>query len=244
MRETLLALYELQKIDKASYALTQQAEEIPLQIHELEQSLEGFRSELGVLNTEIEGLRGEQREIEAKNAEEGEKHRKWKTRLNDIKSPREYQALSREVELGERQIHDSEERIFELMTNIEAKQATIDTKTKTLKGGEKEVRAKIKVLRDRQSALSVDAEAASQGREVEIKKINPRLIKRYDNVRAKRSGTAVVLTEKNACSGCNMAIRPQQLVEMQRFTSIEQCAMCHRIMVHESLLKTKAEAEE
>ncbi len=241
MRDTLLALYELQKIDKASYALTHQAEEIPQKIHELEQSLEGFRSELGVLSTEIEVLRGEQREIEAKNAEEGDKHRKWKSRLNDIKSPREYQALSREVELGERQIRDSEERIIDLMTNIEDKQAIIDTKNKTLRGGEKEVRSKIKALRDRQAELSVEAEAASQGREVLLKKINSRIIKRYDNVRAKRSGTAVVLTDKGACSGCNMAVRPQQLVEMQRFTTIEQCSVCHRIMVHESLLKTDAE---
>jgi len=238
VRETLLALYELQKIDKNAYVLTQQAEEIPRKIHELEHSLEGFRSELGVLNTELETLRGEQREIEAKNAEEGEKHRKWKTRLHDIKSPREYQALSREVELGERHIRESEERILELMSSIEDRQKEIADKTKVLRGHEGEVSTKVRTLRSRQTELSAEAEAASQGREVLVKKINSRVLKRYDSLRVKRSGTAVVATTGGACCGCNMAVRPQQLVEMQRFTSIEQCAVCHRILVHESLLNT------
>lgn len=241
MRETLLALYELQKIDKNAYVLTQQAEEIPRQIHEIEQSLEGFRSELGVLNTQLETLRGEQRDIEAKNAEEGEKHRKWKTRLHDIKSPREYQALSREVELGERHIRENEERVLELMQAIETLQKEIKTKTDSLRGAEAGVSAKVRVLRERQAGLSVEAEAASQGREVLAKKINSRVLKRYDSLRAKKSGLAVVATKDGACAGCNMAVRPQQLVEMQRFTNIEQCAICQRIMVHEALLATESE---
>ncbi|MCB0419321.1 MAG: hypothetical protein KDD39_16870, partial [Bdellovibrionales bacterium] len=71
MRETLLALFELQKIDTRAYELTQRAESIPKLIHDLESSLDGARSELGTLNTEVEALKREQSEIEAKNAEEG-----------------------------------------------------------------------------------------------------------------------------------------------------------------------------
>jgi len=237
VRETLLALYELQKIDTNAYNLTQQAEEIPRQIHELEQSLEGLRSELGTLNTELEGLRHEQREIEAKNAEEGEKHRKWKTRLHDIKSPREYQALSREVELGERQIRESEERLLELMTAVEERKKVIDSKTEELRAGETVVSSKVRALREKQASFKTEAEAASQGREVLVKKINKRVLKRYDDLRAKRNGVAVALTAEGACTGCNMAVRPQQLVEMLRFKTIERCAICQRILVHEQLLQ-------
>ena len=237
MRETLLNLYELQKIDTAAYEFTQQAEGIPRQIHELEQSLEGQRVELGTLNTEIDQLKHEQREIEAKNAEESEKHRKWKTRLNDIKSPREYQALSREVELGERQIRDSEERIVELMQQIEDRQKVVDDKAEVLRAAEAEVDRQVRALRQQQAKLKTEAEAASQGREDIIKKLNKRVVRRYDDLRTKRNGLAVVLTNNGACLGCNMAVRPQQLVEMLRFNTIEQCGVCHRIMVHEDLLK-------
>lgn len=237
MRETLLALFELQKIDTRAYELTQRAESIPKLIHDLESSLDGARSELGTLNTEVEALKREQSEIEAKNAEEGEKHKKWKTRLHDIKSPREYQALSREVEMGERQIRDSEERILELLGQVEDRQKVIDDKTQTLRDGEAEIGAKVRALREEQARLKAEAEAASQGRDAVEKKINKRILRRYDDLRAKRNGLAVVLTNDGACSGCNMTVRPQQLVEMQRFNSIEQCAACHRIMVHENLLK-------
>ncbi len=237
MRETLLALYELQKIDKNAYVLTQQAEEIPRKIHELEHSLEGFRSELGVLNTELETLRGEQREIEAKNAEEGEKHRKWKTRLHDIKSPREYQALSREVELGERHIRESEERILELMSSIEERQKEIADKTKILRGHEGEVSTKVRILRARQTELSAEAEAASQGREVEEKKLPARVVKRYSQVRKQKNGIAVALVKDGTCTGCNMRLRPQQEVELLRCSSWESCPNCNRLLVHANTIE-------
>jgi predicted nucleic acid-binding Zn-ribbon protein len=243
VRETLLALYQLQKIDTRAYELTQRAESIPKLIHELESSLDGLRSELGNLNTEVETLKREQNDIEAKNAEEGDKHKKWKTRLHDLKSPREYQALSREVEMGERQIRDSEERITELMIQVEDRQKVIEDKTLILRDGEQEVSGKVRALREEQARLKAEAEAASSGRDAVGKKINKRVLQRYEDLRAKRNGLAVVLTSDGACSGCNMTVRPQQLVEMQRFNSIEQCAACHRIMVHENLLKQEERAE-
>lgn len=237
MRKTLLALYELQKIDTRAYELTQQAENIPRQIHELEQSLDGARSELGVLNSELDVLRGEQNDIEAKNSEEGDKHNKWKRRLNDIKSPREYQALSREVELGERQIRDNQDRIIQLMEDIEGREKIIEDKVSTLRDAEGEVNSKVRALRELQARLKKEAEEASKGREEIVKDVKKRVLKRYDDLRRKRSGLAVVLAKDGACCGCNMAMRPQQVVEMLRFNTIEQCASCHRILVAEDLLK-------
>ena len=37
--------------------------------------------------------------------------------------------------------------------------------------------------------------------------------------------------------GCNMRIRPQQLVEILHFNTMETCPACQRILVHEDLIK-------
>ena len=128
MREQLIALYRLQEIDSRVLEIEKMAEVIPNKVSELESGLEAIRSELGALRAEDEAQKAESTEAEAQIREEGGKTTKWKRRLNEIKTPREYQALSREVEQGERLVRGLEERVMEHMTEIESRAAVIAEK--------------------------------------------------------------------------------------------------------------------
>lgn len=238
MRDKLLLLWELQKIDAAVLEIEKGAETIPKKIGELESGLDVHRVELGQLNTELSTLRDEARDIEARSSEESQKHRKWKTRLNDIKSPREYQALSRELELGERQIRDSDEKALTLMQDIEDRQKVVDGKLEDLKGLEAEVRAKVRELREAHNRLRQDAEAAKTGRDAVLEKMTDGLIKKYERVAKYTGGIAVAKVSDGTCMGCNMRLRPQHVVEIQRHESIETCTNCQRLLVHEDLIKS------
>ncbi len=240
MRDTLTALYNLQKIDSDVLEQQRSAEAIPNKITELEGTLEADRAELGELNSEVDTLKAEQQEVEARNAEESHKHRKWKSRLNDIKSPREYQALSRELELGERQVREGDERLMELMQEIEDKEKHIAAKAELLKGEEQKISVKVRELRSAQAKLEKEAQARSAGREELVKKLNPRMLKRYDQIRKKKQGLAVVMLKDSTCLGCNMRARPQQVVEILRFDRIDDCPNCRRILVHEDLIKNQS----
>ncbi len=238
VREKLLLLWELQKIDAAVLEIEKGAETIPKKIRELEDGLDVHRAELGTLNTEAETLRQEARDIEAHSSEESQKHRKWKTRLNDIKSPREYQALSRELELGERQIRDADEKALGLMQEIEDKQKVIDDKSGDLKSLEADVRGKVRELREAHNRLRENAEAAKTGRDAVLEKMTSGMKKKYDRVAQYTGGIAVAKVSDGTCMGCNMRLRPQHVVEIQRYDSIETCPNCQRILVHEDLVKS------
>ena len=237
MRETLIALYELQQIDSGALEIQRGADRIPQKVKTLEDELEVHRVELGQLNAELDTLKKEQDDLNAHTREETSKHKKWKGRLNDIKSPREYQALSRELELGERAVRDAEERTLELMGNIEAKEVVVRQKTDDLKQREADVSKQVATLRRKQAELRQDVEKASRGRSEVGAKLKPQLVKRYERLRKARQGIAVALVKDGACMGCNMRIRPQQLVEILHFNTMESCPACQRILVHEDLLK-------
>ena len=237
MRETLIALYQLQQIDSGALEIQRGADRIPQKVKALEDELEVYRAELGQLNAELEGLRKEQDDLSAHTREETSKHKKWKGRLNDIKSPREYQALSRELELGERAVRDAEERSVELMVNIEGKESVVNQKTEVLRGREADVNKQIATLRRKQAELRQDVEQASKGRTEISAKLKAPLIKRYEKLRKARQGMAVALVRDGACMGCNMKVRPQQLVEILHFNTMETCPACQRIFVHEDLIK-------
>lgn len=237
MRQKLLALYELQRIDSNALEFERASQAIPQKISELESEPEAQRMELGQLNAEADQLRQEQQQLEGQVSEDNAKVQKWKRRLNDIKSPREYQALSREIELAERQVKNFEDRIMEIMTELESRDRVIKDKEAHLREREAGVRSKIAELRSAQAKLNADAQQAKQGREEVAAQIPVNVVKRYDQVRKRRNGIGVALSESGTCSGCNVRLRPQLVVELLKYNTIETCSSCNRILIHEDLIK-------
>lgn len=242
MREQLLALYKLQQIDSKALEVEKTATELPIRIKALETELEQQRSELGALHTEAEGKRTEQRDSENQAGDESGKAQKWKRRLNDYKNPREYQALSREVEQAERHAHDLELKVITLAEEIETKQKVILEKETELKAREAVVRAEVRELREREAKIAREAAEVRRGREAIMKIIPPAMVTKYERLRERRSGLAVALTKGSSCSGCNVEVRPQQMVEVRKLNSVQSCPSCNRILVLESLVLPEKEA--
>lgn len=239
VRENLKALYELQTIDSRVLEVERVAAALPEKIREIESELEVLRTELGVLNAEMEQKKHSQREIQAQISEESGKHQKWKRRLNEIKTPREYQALSREVELGERQVREFEESVLGIMGDVESFQRIIAEKDANLKERELEVAAKVRELRIKQAELAKEAQRIAVGRLEIIKRIPAQHVKKYEQVRERRNGIAVSLVVNGACSACNVQQRPQQLVELRKYAEVMACAQCYRVLVPEELVKPR-----
>lgn len=237
MRDTLLALFKLSQIDSAVLELEKSMSALPKRIGELEGELEVLRTELGQHVAEHEAGLKECQEMEGQVRDEAAKQHKWKRRLNDIRSPREYQALSREVEQSDRMARGIEEQILLNMEALEEKQKLIDELEEKLKAEEEVANGEISKLKAKQREMQKEIEAASVGRPEVAKNIPERILKMYERVR-KRRGVGVSLTD-GKCYGCNFVVRPQQMVEIRRLDSLEQCPQCHRIFI----LKSLAEGE-
>ena len=114
MREEFKALHELQQLDSQVLEIEQSAAQIPKKIGAIEEEVDVLRSRVGLANTELQSLKKEVGDLEGTVGEESAKHQHWKRRLNDIKNSREYQALSREIEQGERHVRGLEDKQLEL----------------------------------------------------------------------------------------------------------------------------------
>ncbi|MBI4814618.1 MAG: hypothetical protein HY791_00065 [Deltaproteobacteria bacterium] len=242
MRETLLALFELSQIDGRVLELEKSGELLAKQITELEKGSDVIRAELGTHRAEMETKTREQAELEGQIREEQQKQQKWKRRLNEIKSPREYQALSREVEQGERQVRTAEETVLAMMAEVDAKKKVVGEIEERLSARESEARAEVAVLRDKQRAVDAEVREAAKGRPQLASRIPDRVMAKYEQIR-KRRGVAVALTD-GKCNGCNFVVRPQQMVEIRRLDSMIECPKCGRILVLSSLVEGQKLAQE
>ena len=100
LREKLKALEELQQIDLDAGGVRGETEGVPGRQAEIEAAVAAAKKAYEAEKTRLEDNERERRQIEALLQMERDKVKKWEGRLGDIKTPREYAALSREIDIG------------------------------------------------------------------------------------------------------------------------------------------------
>jgi hypothetical protein len=63
--------------------------------------------------------------------------------------------------------------------------------------------------------------------------ISSELLKKYETIKNRSNGLAVVAAWKEVCAGCHMNIPPQMYIELQKDADIQYCPHCNRIIYWE-----------
>ncbi len=237
VEQKLIALGNLQKILYKIDEIKTLRGELPLEVEDLEDEIEGMKTRLANYNAENRGeaqaVVGEKNKIAtAKNLIE-----KYQTQLDNVKNNREYDNLSKEieyqnleVELAEKnirefneEIEDRKQRIADLEVNMQDRQQALEEK----RGELDTIIAETKQDEER---LMMDA------KKIEAT-IEPRLLNAFKRIRkGTMNGLAVVPVERDACGGCFNKIPPQRQLDVQLHKKIIVCEYCGRIMVDPALL--------
>lgn len=237
MRQQLLDLNEIQKIDLGIREIEKRFESTPERLRELEATLGTSRSELQRLSEQRDLIVKEVKTLEAQVQAESIKLRKWEARLNDIRNQREYLALSREVEGSRRANREADEKITELNTQRAQLDSQIDGVHNRVAETEIDADAeRERVQRDLADASSSIAREKAR-RDALLSKVPGSLLRKYDNIRAKRFGLGLVPVIDGSCQGCNMKLPPQLYNILQRVETVEQCPSCQRLIFWSRILE-------
>lgn len=237
MRQQLLDLNEIQKIDLGIREIEKRFESTPERLRELEATLGTSRSELQRFTEQRDLIVKEVKTLEAQVQAESIKLRKWESRLNDIRNQREYLALSREVEGSRRANREADEKITELNTQRAQLDSQIDGVHNRLAETEIDADAeRERVQRELAEASSSIAREKAR-RDALLSKVPGSLLRKYDNIRAKRFGLGLVPVIDGSCQGCNMKLPPQLYNILQRVETVEQCPSCQRLIFWSRILE-------
>lgn len=241
MKDQLLYLQQLQDIDIKTKEIRQSIEAVPAQLNPakkdllmLEGMLEAERAKLA----ETESWRAEQEEIVTRDEEA---FRNAKAKLQEAKNARDFGAASREIDNKKRAIHDREQEILKVYEALEVGKAKLETHEADVAKLRAHVEGEQAKFTDVLAELESRAKEATTGREAIVSKINPELLKRYDNVMHRR-GTAVVSVKNGVCQGCHMALAPQLAIQVQRAEAIHACRQCKRLLFVPEVVDDEAEA--
>ena len=238
MREKLLALAALQKVDLDAAALKKNADAYPREIAELEKQLAAQRAAVDAERVKLDELERQRSTLEQTIVDDKDKVRKWEGRLTEQRSTREYSALAREIDIAKKGQTTMAEEVVEL-----GKQATIQREAVRQK--DVEFHARTKELNERIQGLKARlAEVESQARAVELQRadaarsVEKDLLRRYDSIRKKRMPALVAVIAPGTCTGCRMNIRPQKYNELVASRGVDSCPSCSRIIYAAEVMET------
>ena len=233
MKEQIALLVELQKIDSEIRGLVLKKKELPERCLRLDEEFRVFSEKMEEERSRFDLSVKAHRDKEQEFKDGQEKLRKTKERLLEVKTNKEYQAMLKEIESIEQKNSGIEEEILSLLERM-------DSLRKELKHSEE-------VSQDRRQAYErqrsqIEKEISTLDREILghqkalqtlSRKIDSTLAKRYEMIKGRKNGLAVVSVVRGVCSGCHMNVPPQLCNELQRSDSFLTCPYCNRILFWE-----------
>ena len=240
VEEKLKTLYQLQAALSAIDEKRALRGELPLEVQDLEDEIEGLTTRVEKIKAEIADF---QRAIAQKKGEIVEAEAsvaRYKNQLNDVKNNREYDTLSKEIEfqtleieLCNKKIREANTRIQEKQEELESNEALISERTSDLdvkKAELEEIVAETRAEEDKLKEKVKDLEA----------RIETRLLTSFKRIRKNaRNGLGVVYVQRDACGGCFNKIPPQRQLDIKMHKKIIVCEYCGRIMIDPELAGVK-----
>ena len=120
VEEKLRAMYDLQLIDSRIDKIRSVRGELPLEVEDLEDEVEGLDFRINKINEELSELENGIKEKQNKIEESKAMITKYNDQQKNVRNNRAFESLSKEIEFQELEIQYSEKQINELKAEIEA----------------------------------------------------------------------------------------------------------------------------
>jgi predicted nucleic acid-binding Zn-ribbon protein len=235
--EKLRALYELQQVGTSIDKIRILRGELPLEVQDLEDEIEGLQTRVSKYQEDIDALdksiSGKKNEI----ANSQELIKKYEEQKNNVRNNREYDSLSKEVEFQTLEIELCEKRIAEFAVQIKDKTEIINESKTVLGERTGDLDNKKKELDDIVSETKKEEEQLEKKSDGIKDILEDRLQSAYNKIRGNaRNGLAVVQVERDACGGCYNKIPPQRQLDIASRKKIIVCEYCGRILVDDQIM--------
>lgn len=243
MEERLKTLYRLQSINTEIDRITLLRGELPLEVSDMEDQIEGLKTRIRNYSGEIDDLTRRSASEKAKIEEAREKIAKYKEQLDNVRNNREYDLLTKEIEFQTLEIELAEKHLNEFARIIDTRKNEIAATQDKLEDHNHILADKKKELEQIISETKVDEERLNAQALALEPSIDERTLKAFKRVRQNaRNGLAVVTIQRDACGGCFNRIPPQKQLEIRMHKKIIVCEYCGRIIIDPDLVDPETEA--
>jgi hypothetical protein len=239
IEKKLIALYSLQQIDSQVDKIRIIRGELPLEVQDLEDEIAGLETRIENYLQENSALEKSITEKKFSIKDSQALIKKYEEQQMNVRNNREYDSLTKEIEIQSLEIQLSEKRIREFQLVLEAKTEEINRFQSILTDRKNDLEIKKNELDDIVAETEKEENDLIRNSEINRKFIEERLITAYTRIRKNaRNGLAVVQIERDACGGCFNKIPPQHQLDIRMHKKIIVCEYCGRILVDDGIVNS------
>lgn len=221
---------------KALVVADEEIRKLDVELVKEREALEGVKKDLVRVREQIEQERHRYDEIEhdrGARIQEGrvlqQQLERSREKMNRTRNEKESNAVQRELEETRKLLRDVEDAVGK-------RSLELDELRKSIIDHEEQEAGYVARIGETEGAVSkrlqeIEAERGekAQVRDGIAKKLPPVVLRKYDQIRAKRLSGAARL-EAGRCKACNMSIPPQLAQRIARADVLEQCPSCNRFL--------------
>jgi len=226
MKQTLEQLIKLQEIDQRLLEIKEDMGDLPITVETQELEIASLQSENKQKHNRVEEINKNIRHHENEIEDFTTKLEKYKKQLFLVKSNKEYDAISQEIDHMKVAITESEDVQFkfeeektELDENIKLNTNKIESISESLSSNRADLESAL-------AETTIEQEDLETSRSVIFDKIESSYINLYETLRNARDGVGMASIVGKACGGCYSELPPQTVIEIKENSKIINCPNC------------------
>ena len=223
-------LIELQDVDGIIRDLEREAKDLPMRKAQESARLEGVNADLRIAKDQLASVQKRIKEIEYEIEERRKKILTVRTSLTSIKSNKEYQQVTIQIDTLERENDEAEARQLAIEDEIPTLQARVDDCQAKVDAEKVGVDAFIAELDERLAQVNEELARCQAERKEKVALVDPKAKLYYERLRTKRWPVVGTLNNDGVCDGCHLVQPPSVGQMIQHNAGIVSCTMCGRIL--------------
>jgi len=236
VEEKLKNLYQLQSMLSEIDKIKTLRGELPLEVRDLEDEIEGLTTRIEKIQAEMDDLKREVSDRRATIETATAAIAKYKEQIDNVRNNREYDSLNKEIEYQQLDVELNQKKIREAEEAMARKQEEAQQNTELVTGRRTDLDIKKSELDEIISETKAEEEKLREcAKNLELQ-IEPRLLAAFKRIRRNsRNGLGIVYVQRDACGGCFNKIPPQRQLDVRMRKKIIVCEYCGRIMIDPEL---------
>ena len=230
LKETLELLYTLQEKDVKIFELKENLTKLPKIIDDKNKQISDLKTSFENKKAEYVRLNSLKKEKEALLATKEAAIAKHTSDLNTIKANDMYKNCLLEIEKAKADKSVVEDEILQLMEDIDKELVNLKKYEEETKAKEAEINKEIAEAKQTIEKAKENIETVQKERDEFAKTIDKNILSQYERIRESRNGQGIATIDGESCSGCNMVLRPQLIVQATKCKELVYCDNCSRIL--------------
>jgi len=230
VKTVINALVDLQEIDNEIHKYVVQKDTLARTLNEL-------KDLVARMEASVEEKQNKLRDVEKWYQEQVDTLKEYSERMNRIKSSlqsvtktKDYLLRQKELENLRRHKQTKEDEIEKVNETVKDFRDAISRDMEKIADLKRDTEQEGGATWDQVHQLEATVTEISKKRERLLPLVPPDKLRRYEQIKTRRDGVAIVEATNGNCGGCHVQLRPQQFNILLRMETIENCPNCNRFL--------------